>query len=127
MKKIINSKNAPEPIGPYSHANQFGNILFVSGQIPLDASTGELKMGSVEEETEMCLKNVQFVLQEAGYELTDVVKASIFITDMSQFSRINEVYARYFSENPPARECVQVAALPRGVNVEISVIAIKNA
>lgn len=127
MKKIINSKNAPEPIGPYSHANQFGNMLFVSGQIPLDASTGELKMGSVEEETEMCLKNVQFVLQEAGYELSDVVKASIFITDMSQFARINQVYASYFTENPPARECVQVAALPRGVNVEISVIAIKNA
>jgi|SRR5690606_28359548 len=125
-KKIINSKNAPEPIGPYSHANQFGNMLFVSGQIPLDAATGQLMMKDVEEETHMCLKNVQHVLHEAGYDFKDVVKATIFITDMGQFARINQVYGQYFTENYPARECVQVAALPRGVNVEISVIAIKN-
>lgn len=124
-KKVINSSQAPQPIGPYSHANQFGNMLFVSGQIPLDASTGELKMSNVEEETDMCLKNVRFVLNEAGYDLEHVVKATIFITDMSQFARINAVYGTYFTSNPPARECVQVAALPRGVNVEISVIAIK--
>lgn len=122
-KQIINSPHAPEPIGPYSHANQLGNLLFVSGQIPLDAASGTLKMDSVEEETEQCMKNVVHVLTEAGYTLDHVLKATIFITDMSQFSRINTVYGAFFKDNPPARECVQVAALPRGVNVEISVIA----
>lgn len=123
QKEIINSAAAPDPIGPYNHAVKFGNMLFVSGQIPFNKERGELITTGIQDETRQCLENTKAILNEAGYGFEDVLKATIFITDMTQFSLINEVYATYFTVNEPARECVQVAALPRGVNIEISVIA----
>lgn len=125
QKEIINSPAAPAPIGPYNHAVKFGNMLFVSGQIPFNQERNELITSGIQDETRQCLENVKAILSTAGYGFENVLKATIFITDMGQFSQINEVYATYFTENEPARECVQVAALPRGVNVEISVIAAK--
>ncbi|MBL7704449.1 MAG: RidA family protein [Taibaiella sp.] len=125
QKEIINSPAAPAPIGPYNHAVKFGNMLFVSGQIPFNQERNELITSGIQDETRQCLENVKAILNTAGYGFENVLKATIFITDMGQFSLINEVYATYFTENEPARECVQVAALPRGVNVEISVIAAK--
>ena len=123
QKEIINSAAAPDPIGPYNHAVKFGNMLFVSGQIPFNKERNELVTTGIQDETRQCLENAKAILNEAGYGFEDVLKATIFITDMGQFSLINEVYATYFTVNEPARECVQVAALPRGVNIEISVIA----
>lgn len=124
-KKIINTDNAPKAIGPYSHSVLAGNTLYVSGQVPLNPVTGALEMDSIETQTHQCLKNVKAILEAADMGFANVVKATVFITDMAQFANINAVYGEYFTENYPARECVQVAALPRGVNVEISVIAVK--
>ncbi len=124
MKKIIESALAPEPIGPYSQAVAVNGTLYVSGQIPIDRSTGNLISGSIEEETEQVMKNLDFILQEAGSGFGKVVKCSIFIKDMNDFARINEVYGSRFQSNPPARETVQVSELPKGVNVEISCIAL---
>lgn len=124
-KKIINTSAAPAPIGPYNQATQFGNMLFVSGQIPMDPATGEIVTSGIQDETRKVLENVQAILTEAGMDFTHVLKSTIFITDMTQFAQINEVYAQFFTANEPARETVQVAGLPRGVNVEISVIAAK--
>jgi|SRR5690606_32068401 len=124
QKTIINSALAPAPIGPYNHAVKVGDFLYVSGQIPFDQANNALITSGIQDETEMVLKNVGYILKEANLGFEHVVKATIFITDMNQFSLINEVYAKYFTTNAPARECVQVAALPRGVNVEISVIAV---
>jgi len=124
MKKIIQTKNAPAPIGPYSQAVLNNNVLYTSGQIALDPSSGELKMSSIKEETTMVMENLKAVLSEAEMTFDNVFKASIFITDMNDFAAINEVYASYFDENnAPARETVQVAALPKNVTVEISMIA----
>ncbi|WP_424962172.1 RidA family protein [Ekhidna sp.] len=123
MKEIINSPKAPEPIGPYSQAVKSGDTLYVSGQIPIDQSTGNLIESSIEEETEQVMKNLGYILEEAGLTFNSVLKCSIFVSDMGNFSRINEVYGRYFTENPPARETVEVSGLPKGVNVEISCIA----
>lgn len=123
MKEIINSLKAPAPIGPYSQAIKSGNTLYVSGQIPLDESTGKLVKGSIEEETNQVMKNLSFILDEAGLSFSDVLKCSIFVSDMGNFANVNSVYGRYFSENPPARETVEVSGLPKGVNVEISCIA----
>lgn len=120
---IINSPKAPAPIGPYSQAVKSGNTLYVSGQIPIDQSTGNLIESSIEEETEQVMKNLGYILEEAGLTFENVLKCSIFVSDMGNFSRINEVYSRYFTENPPARETVEVSGLPKGVNVEISCIA----
>lgn len=122
-KQIINTQGAPAPIGPYNQAVRTGDLLFVSGQIPLDPATGELVQSGIQAETERVMENLSAILKEAGMDFSHVVKSSIFLTDMHQFAQVNEVYARYFSENAPARECVQVAALPKFVNVEISVIA----
>lgn len=122
-KNIINSKNAPAPIGPYSHATSFGKIMFVSGQVALNPTTGELVQGSIKEETEMVMQNLKAILTEAGIGFENVMKATIFLMDMQMFNEVNEVYGQYFPTHPPARETVQVAGLPRGVNVEISVIA----
>ena len=124
-KKIIRTDNAPAPIGPYNQAVQFGNMLFVSGQIALDPKTGELVQGDIKQETEMVMKNLEAVLQEAGMDFSNVLKTTIFLMDMGQFAQVNEVYGSYFQENAPARETVQVAGLPKGVKVEISVIAAK--
>jgi 2-iminobutanoate/2-iminopropanoate deaminase len=126
MKKIINSSKAPAPIGPYSQAVQAGNTLYLSGQIALDPATNQLNNADLETETHQVMRNIQAILNEAGYEMSDIVKTSIFLSDMVYFQRVNQVYASYFTENFPARETVQVAGLPLKVNVEISVIAVKE-
>ena len=123
MKEIINSPKAPPPIGPYSQAVKSGNTLYVSGQIPINQSTGNLIDSSIEDETEQVMKNLGYILEEAGLTFKHVLKCSIFVSDMGNFARINEVYGRYFQESPPARETVEVSGLPKGVNVEISCIA----
>jgi 2-iminobutanoate/2-iminopropanoate deaminase len=124
MKQIHNTPNAPLPIGPYNQATSFNGLLFVSGQIALDPATGELVLTDIETETHRVLQNVKAILEAAGSSLDNVLKASVFVKDMNMFGRINAVYAEYFqSENAPARELVQVAELPKFVNIEISVIA----
>lgn len=124
-KQIIETKNAPAPIGPYNQAVQAGNTLYVSGQIPIDPATGDLVSGTLEDEAHQVLKNVGAVLEAAGYSFIDVVKTSIFLRDMNDFAAVNAVYGMYFTEAEPARETVAVAGLPKNVNVEISVIAWK--
>jgi 2-iminobutanoate/2-iminopropanoate deaminase len=121
-KKIILSTDAPAPIGPYSQAVQVQGTLYVSGQIALSVFEAG---GSIEEETEQVMKNLGFILTEAGYQFSDVVKCSIFVKDMNHFAQINAVYGRYFTEEAPARETVEVARLPKDVRVEISCIAYK--
>ena len=125
-KKIIYSKSAPAPIGPYSQAVEINNTLYISGQIALDADSGELINENITEETHAVMKNLDAVLREAGYSFEEVVKCSIFITSMDDFSTINEAYGQYFKQNPPARETVEVSKLPKNVNVEISCIAVKS-
>jgi len=124
-KQIIQTKEAPAPIGPYNQAILAGNTLYVSGQIALDAQSGELINENITEETHQVMKNLEAILSEAGLGFSDVVKCSIFVKDMGNFSTINEAYGMYFKENPPARETVEVARLPKDVNVEISCLAIK--
>lgn len=126
MKEIIETKKAPAPVGPYSQAVEVDGTLFCSGQIPLNPETGELELGDIQNQTKLVMKNVEAVLSEADYKWTDVVKTSIFLTDLGDFARVNEIYASYFTTEPPARSCVQVAALPKGVNVEIEVLARKS-
>ncbi len=124
MKKIINTPNAPAPIGPYSQAIQFGNMLYTSGQVAIDPKTGDLVMDDIKTETKQVMENMNAVLAAAGMGFEHVIKTSIFISDMENFSQINEVYATYFDEaTAPARETVEVANLPKYVNVEISMIA----
>ena len=125
MKKIINTINAPEPIGPYSQAVQSGNILYTSGQIAIDPKTGELVMDSIELETKQIMNNIKAVLKEASMTFNDVIKTSIFISNMNNFDKINKIYKQYFRTNYPARETLEVSCLPKNVNVEISVIAAK--
>lgn len=122
-KKIINTTNAPAPIGPYNQSVLLNGILFVSGQIALDPATGELVEGGVVAETHQVLKNIQAILTVAGTSLDKVVKTSIFLSDMNNFTLVNEVYGSYFTTDFPARETVEVSKLPKGVSVEISVIA----
>lgn len=124
-KKIINTKNAPQAIGPYSQAILVNNMLFVSGQIPLDPITMELISEDVEKQTDQVLKNVTAILDEAGFTLSDVVKTTLFIKDMNDFGKINAVYGKYFSSHKPARACVEVSRLPKDVKVEMELIAIK--
>ena len=126
MKEIINTNNAPAPIGPYNQAIKAGGTLYISGQIALSPNTNELISGSIADEAKQVLENLGAILKEAGYSFTDVVKTTIFLTDMANFSTVNEVYATYFTENAPARETVAVKGLPKGVNVEISLIAWKG-
>lgn len=123
MTKIINTKKAPAPIGPYNQSVRTGNLLFVSGQVPFIAETMELVVESVEAETHQVMKNIQAILSKAGMDFKNIVKASIFCKDLNDFARINEVYGSYFSGDYPARECVEVSRLPKDVSVEISVIA----
>jgi len=122
-KKIIITNNAPAPIGPYNQAVQVGNMLFISGQIALDPVDGTLFKGDIRTETEKVMGNLKAILTEAGMDFSNVVKASIFLMDMGQFAEVNKVYAAYFTDKFPARETVQVSGLPKGVNVEISMIA----
>ncbi|WP_345949389.1 RidA family protein [Mucilaginibacter sp. PAMB04274] len=126
MSTIVNTTNAPAPIGPYSQAVLAGNMLFVSGQIALDPASGELILTDIPTETTKVMENIKAILTEAGLEFGNVVKSSIFLKDMGDFAKVNEIYGSYFSSNFPARETVQVAALPKNVNVEISVIAYKG-
>ena len=123
-KEIINTTKAPAALGPYSQAIKAGNIIYVSGQIPLIPETMEIISDDVQEQTKQSLENVKAVLEAAGATLNDVVKASVFIKDMNDFAKINEIYATYFTENKPARACVEVARLPKDVKVEIEVIAV---
>lgn len=122
--KIIHTDKAPAAVGPYSQAVLAGNMLFVSGQIPADPATGEIVTSSIEDETKQSLENAKAILEEAGTSLDKVIKATVFIKDMNMFGRINEVYATYFKDHKPARACVEVARLPKDVNVEIEMIAI---
>ena len=125
MKKVINTNNAPAPIGPYSQAIAAGNFVFVSGQIPMDPSTGEIISESIKAETIQVMENIKAILSEAGLGFDHIVKTSIFLTDMQTFAQVNEVYGSYFTNQFPARETIQVSALPKNVNVEISVTAVK--
>ena len=122
-KKIIRTENAPAPIGPYNQAVQYGDMLFISGQIALDPKTGNIVLNDIQTETHQVMKNLKAILNEAGMGFDNIIKTSIFLMDMGQFAKVNEVYGSYFREGAPARETVQVVGLPRGVNVEISMIA----
>ncbi|RPE00774.1 RidA family protein [Aureibaculum marinum] len=126
MKQIITTSKAPAPIGPYNQAVMVGNMLFTSGQIAFNPETGNLILEDIQTETKQVMENLKAVLAEADMTFENVVKSSIFISDMDNFSKINEIYGSYFNDNTaPARETVQVARLPKDVNVEISVIAVK--
>ncbi len=126
MKKIIQTEHAPAPIGPYNQAILSGDTLYISGQIPMDPKTGTLIEGDIEKETEQAMKNISAILSAANMTFENIVKSTIFLTDMHQFSQVNQVYGAYFeSDTAPARETVEVANLPKFVNVEISMIAIK--
>ncbi|TAI48544.1 RidA family protein [Flagellimonas allohymeniacidonis] len=126
MKTIINTPKAPAPIGPYNQAVLIKDTLYISGQIPINPSTGSLVEGNIKEETRQSMENLKAILEEAGMTFENVMKTSIFIKDMHQFAEINEVYGSYFdAATAPARETVEVANLPKFVNVEISMIAIK--
>jgi 2-iminobutanoate/2-iminopropanoate deaminase len=126
MKEVIYTEAAPKPIGPYSQAVKTGNMLFVSGQIPIDPKTGEVVKGGIKEQTRQVLENIKAVLEAASYTLNDVTMAFVFLADMNMFPEYNEVYAQYFKEKPPARVTVQAARLPRDVLIEIAVIAARG-
>lgn len=124
MKKIISTSAAPKAIGPYSQATAHNGFVFLSGQIPLDPASGHIVEGGVAEQTERVLENLKAVLEAAGSSLAGVVKTTVYMKDMTEFPIMNEVYGRYFKENPPARATVEVARLPRDVRVEIDAIAV---
>ncbi len=124
LKEIISTDKAPAAIGPYSQAVKAGNFMFISGQIPIDPSTGNVIDGDIKAQTKQCLKNLEAICQSAGLTLDNVVKTTIFITDMSKFPEVNEVYGSFFKENPPARACVEVSALPKDVQVEIEAVVV---
>ncbi len=125
MKKVINTPNAPAPIGPYSQAIIAGGFVFASGQVAINPANGELVITDIKSETKQVMENISAVLTEAGVDFSHVIKTTIFLTDMQDFAQVNEVYGTYFTSQFPARETVQVAGLPKNVNVEISVTAIK--
>lgn len=122
-KKIINTENAPAPIGPYNQAVQAGNLLFISGQVALKPGSGELAMADIIEETHQVMQNLKAILTEAGTNFDNVVKTTIFLSDMALFGQVNEIYGKYFNGDFPARETIAVKGLPKNVNVEISMIA----
>lgn len=124
-KKIINTKNAPSAIGPYSQGVELDNLIFFSGQIPLDPQTGKMIEGDVKAQTIQVLKNIDGLLKSVNLNAEDVVKTTVFITDMSNFASVNEEYAKFFNSNPPARSCVEVSKLPLNAQVEIEIIAKK--
>lgn len=123
-KKVIMTDSAPAPIGPYNQAIAAGNMLFISGQIAINAATGQMVMDSIEDETHQVMNNLKAILAEAGLSFDHVVKTTIFLSDMGLFGAVNEVYGKYFSGDFPARETIAVKGLPKGVNVEISMIAV---
>lgn len=126
MKNIIDTPQAPAPIGPYSQGVQTGNMLFISGQIAIDPVTDALMVDDIAVETNQVMQNLKAILERAGYDFEHVVKTNIFLTDMALFPKVNDVYGSYFTSTFPARETVAVAGLPKGVNVEISAIAYKE-
>ena len=124
MKKIINTNNAPAPIGPYNQAVKSGHLLFTSGQIPIDPATGQMISGGIREQTIQVLENLKNVVEAAGSTLDDTIKTTVFLADMADFPELNTIYAEYFGEdNAPARSTIQVAALPKGARVEIELVA----
>ena len=123
IKRIIQTEQAPAAIGPYSQAIRIGDFLYTSGQIALDSESGIFLSGEIEEETEQTLKNISAILQADGLNLENVVKTTVYLSDLNHFSRMNQVYEKYFSKTKPARACVQVAALPKGAKIEIDAIA----
>lgn len=125
MKKVINTENAPKAIGPYSQAIEANGMLFISGQIPIDPSIAKVVEGGIKEQTEQVMKNIEAILNEAGYSFANVVKSTCLLSDMENFAAMNEVYGKYYSENPPARAAYAVKGLPLGVLVEIETIAVK--
>ena len=125
-KEIISTKNAPQAIGPYSQAVKAGSLMFISGQIPLDPETGHLVSQSIEDQAKQVLENVKSICEAAGCSLDDIVKISIFLTDLSNFAVVNDMMKEYFSEPYPARATVEVSGLPLGVNVEIEAIVLIN-
>jgi 2-iminobutanoate/2-iminopropanoate deaminase len=125
MKKIIHTNDAPKAVGPYSQAVEVNGMLFISGQIPIDPATGKIIDGGIKEQTEQVLKNIGAILKAAGYGYADVVKSTCLLNDMDNFAAMNEVYARYYAENPPARAAYGVVRLPLGALVEIETIAAK--
>ncbi len=125
MKKVITAADAPAAIGPYSHAVLVGNTLFTSGQIPLVPETGKLVDGCIVCQTRQVFSNLNAILSAAGMDFTNVVKSTVFMTDLADFSKFNEIYAEYFPIDSPARSCIQVAALPAGASIEIELIAVK--
>ena len=122
-KTIVTPANAAPPIGPYSHAVRIGDLLYTSGQIPIDPKTGDLVTGDIKAQTERVLENVKLILADQGLSFANVVKTTVFMTDLGQFAQMNAVYATYFASNPPARSTIQVAGLPKGASVEIEVVA----
>lgn len=124
-KNVIYSANAPEPIGPYSQAIQTGNMLFISGQVAIQKLSGNIITGNIQDETHQVMKNLGEILKAANMDFSQVVKCTIFLKDMNNFPKVNEVYGSYFTSQPPARETVEVSRLPKDVNVEISCIAVK--
>lgn len=126
MKEIIETANAPAPIGPYSQAVKAGNTYYVSGQIAIDPATGNMVMDTLEAETHQVMKNIQAILTDQGLDFSHIVKTSIFLQSMGDFAEVNGIYGSYFTSDFPARETVEVAGLPKGVHVEISVIAVKG-
>jgi len=123
LKEIVQTSDAPAAVGPYSQAIKLGDILYTSGQIPLDPKSGEVVSNKIEEQAEQVLKNLGAVLREAGLDYASVVKTTIFLTDLGAFKAVNEIYAKYFGDSLPARSTVQVAALPLGVQIEIEAVA----
>ena len=121
-KKPIFSQEAPDAIGPYSQAIECGNMLFVSGQLPVDKKTGVMPL-DIKLQTKQSLENIKHIITAAGYSMQDIVKTTVFVTDLEQFQAINDIYSTYFPNNPPARACIEVAGLPKGAGVEIEVIA----
>ena len=124
-KTVITTRNAPEPIGPYNQAILANNTLYISGQVCIDPATNILRNKDLQEETHQVMQNLKSILQQAGIGFNNVVKTTIFLTDMKRFSEVNEIYGKYFDGDFPARETVEVSALPKFVNVEISMIAVK--
>jgi len=125
MKRIISTEKAPKAIGPYSQAIEVNGMLFISGQIPIDPSTGKIIVGGISEQTEQVMKNIGAILHEAGYDFQDVVKSTCLLSDMDNFAAMNAVYGKYYAENPPSRAAYAVVKLPLGVLVEIETIAMK--
>ena len=126
VKEILHTDLAPAAVGPYSQAVAANNMIFTSGQIPINPKTGKIEAATIEEQTEQVMKNLHYVLAQGGVAFDRVIKTTCFLADMNDFAAFNGVYAKYFPENPPARSCVQVAALPMGAKVEVEVIAVQG-